>query len=52
MAKPIEPTPEITGEDARRFLENMIKKNNSAPTEKDRELARELEKFSKNIQIA
>ncbi len=52
MAKPIEATPELTGEDARRFLENMIKKNNSEPDENDRRLAREIEKFSRNVQVA
>lgn len=29
MAKPIQPTPNLTGEDAKRFLENMIKEQES-----------------------
>jgi len=47
MAKPIEPTPELTGEDARRFIENMIKVQTSPPSEKDIELAKELKRLSK-----
>ncbi|HLD41982.1 MAG TPA: hypothetical protein VJB06_03020 [archaeon] len=47
MAKPIEPTPELTGEDARRFIENMIKVQTSPPSEKDIQLAKELKRLSK-----
>ncbi len=50
MAKPIEPTPELTGEDARRFIENMLKKNSSLPSQRSIELTKELERFSKNVQ--
>jgi hypothetical protein len=33
VAKPIQPTPNLSGEDAKRFLENMIKEQESpSPT--------------------
>ena len=51
MAKPIEPTPELTGKDARRFIEKMIKKQNSPISRKDIELARSLEKLAKDLHI-
>ena len=51
MAKPIEPTPELTGEDARRFLEEMARRQNSPPTEQSIKLAKELEKLSKELKI-
>lgn len=47
MAKPIEPTPELTGEDARRFVQRMIEKQNSPPTQKEIELAKELKTLAK-----
>ena len=47
MAKPIEPTPELTGEDARRFVQRMIEKQNSPPTQQEIELAKELQRLSK-----
>ena len=49
MAKPIEPTPELTGEDARRFLEEMIRRQNSSPSKQSIELAKEIERVSKAV---
>ena len=48
MAKPIEPTPELTGKDAQRFIENMIKKQTSPISQKEKALATAIVEFSRN----
>lgn len=45
MAKPIRATPELTGRDATRFLERLIKTNKEKITKKDAKLAEELLQF-------
>jgi hypothetical protein len=40
MAKPIEATPAISGEDARRFIRNMHKTQNREPNESELEIVR------------
>ena len=45
MAKPIRATPELTGRDANRFLERLVKTNKAKITKKDAKLAEELLKF-------
>lgn len=42
MAKPISATPILRGEDARRFIKNMIKKQNSKPTKREIEIAKQI----------
>ena len=49
MEKPIEPTPELTGEDARRFLEEMIRRQTSPPSAESIKLAKEIEMVSKSV---
>ncbi len=49
MAKPIEPTPELTGEDARRFLEEMVRRQTSSPTKREIELAKKRDKVFKQV---
>lgn len=44
MAKPIKSTPELTGEEANKFLEKMIKMEQSKITTKQRSLAKEVER--------
>lgn len=45
MAKPIRATPELTGKDAIKFLERLVKANKTKITKKDAKLAEELLKF-------
>lgn len=51
MAKPIKSTPELSGEEANKFLERMIKVENSKITLKQRELSREIERNMKLLTI-
>jgi hypothetical protein len=44
MAKPIKSTPELTGEEADKFLERMIKVEHSKVTFKQKSLAKEIER--------
>jgi len=44
MAKPIKSTPELTGEEANKFLEKMMRIENSRITDKQRLRAKEIEK--------
>lgn len=44
MAKPIRSTPELTGEEADKFLEKMIKVEESRITENQKIFAKEIEK--------
>ena len=44
MAKPIKSTPELTGEEANKFLERMIKVEQSPVTVKQKFFAKEIEK--------
>ena len=45
MAKLIEPTPELRGKDADRFLKQLIKTNKRKITKKEIEVCKELERF-------
>ncbi len=45
MAKSIRATPELTGKDANRFLERLVRTNKAKITKKDAKLAEELLKF-------
>lgn len=47
MAKPIRATPTLRGEDARRFVEMMIKKENSPMSKIDKKLYASVEKHKK-----
>ena len=44
MAKPIKSTPELSHEEANKFLEKMIKVEKSRITEKQKNLAKQIEK--------
>lgn len=46
MAKPIQPTPTLTGKDAERFLRLMVEKQNSKITAKEIALAEEIRNFN------
>ena len=50
MAKPIEPTPILRGEDARRFLENMHKEETN-PDPKRLEVLRKAREAAKHFVI-
>lgn len=52
MAKPIKSTPELTGDEANKFLERMIKVENSKITAKQRCLREEMEQNMKELVIA
>jgi len=45
MAKPIRATPELTGKDATRFIERLLRTNKAKITKKDAKLAEDLLKF-------
>ncbi len=45
MAKPIRATPELRGKDAAKFLRKMRETEKAPITEKDRELAKQLDAF-------
>ena len=45
MAKPIRATPELTGSDARRFVQLMVKKERNSITKKEVELAKAIAKW-------
>lgn len=42
MAKPIEATPSLSGEDARRFARKMIETENREPTQQEISIARQI----------
>lgn len=51
MAKPIKSTPELTGEEANKFLEKMIKIERSKITIKQKSLAKEIERNMSQLLI-
>lgn len=46
MAKPIKATPVLTGDDAKRFLDAMFKKQNSPITKKEKEIIEAIKEVS------
>jgi len=51
MAKPIQPTPTLTGKDAERFLMLMVEKQNSKITAKEIVLAEEIRNFNIPVKL-
>ena len=51
MAKPIQPTPTLTGKDAERFLRLMVEKQNSKITTKEIALAEEIRNFNIPVKL-
>jgi hypothetical protein len=47
MAKPIESTPTLRGKDAKRFLKQMIKAENTAPSKLSKQIANDIKENRK-----